>query len=69
VRILVKFQLNQFTLAIEVYRKHESKIGKTIKEWNQFCSSDKEFREELKTIAHEVEKFTSKFDIPGNDNY
>jgi hypothetical protein len=56
-------------LAIEVYRKHEPKIGKTVKEWNQFSSINEEFRNELKSIAREVEEFTAKFEIPGNDEY
>ncbi|KAI6184560.1 Serine hydroxymethyltransferase [Aphelenchoides bicaudatus] len=55
--------------AVEVYRKHESRIGKTVKEWNQFSSTDKEFRGDLEAIAHEVEQFTAKFEIPGNDEY
>lgn len=55
--------------AVEVYRKHESKVGKTIKEWKQFSTTNEEFRNDLKTVAREVEQFTSKFEIPGNEDH
>ncbi|KAI6193930.1 Serine hydroxymethyltransferase [Aphelenchoides besseyi] len=56
--------------AIEIYRKHESRVpGTTIKAWKDFAASDKEMRSELEGLGHEVEKFASQFEVAGNEDY
>jgi glycine hydroxymethyltransferase len=55
--------------AVEIYQKHQSKAGKTIKEFNQFAESDKDFLADIHALGAEVEKFTEQFEIPGNDEF
>lgn len=65
--MLFKLLYSQFNLAIEVYRKYESKIGNTNKEFKQFIESDKNFIDDINVVADKVVKFSSQFDIPGNE--
>lgn len=57
----------KFNLAIEVYRKYDSKIGKTNADFKEFIENDKNFIDDICLIANDVQKFTSQFDIPGNE--
>lgn len=55
--------------AIKIYRKYESGIGKTTKEFKAFIENHVEFNEDIAILGHEVEAFVEQFDIPGNDDY
>uniref|UniRef100_A0A915EB70 Serine hydroxymethyltransferase n=1 Tax=Ditylenchus dipsaci TaxID=166011 RepID=A0A915EB70_9BILA len=55
--------------AIEIYRKHESKCGKTVKEFKEFCEKDEAFRGDLKKLADEIDHFAAQFDLPGNEEF
>ncbi|CAD5215459.1 unnamed protein product [Bursaphelenchus xylophilus] len=55
--------------SIEVYKKHEHRCGKLIKDFKHFVETDQEFLKDIKEVARNVEKFTANFDIPGNDTY
>jgi len=54
--------------AIEVYAKHKDRAGKTIKEFKEFLEKDQEFLKDIKALGDHVQKFTEKFDIPGNED-
>lgn len=55
-------------LAIEIYAKHKDRAGKTIKEFKEFLEKDQEFLKDIKEVGERVQKFTEKFDIPGNED-
>lgn len=52
---------------IEIFNKHKASAGKTIKEFKEFVEKDEAFRKEIHELGERVQKFTEKFDIPGND--
>ncbi|CAJ0585251.1 unnamed protein product, partial [Mesorhabditis spiculigera] len=54
---------------IKVLQKYKDQSGKTLKDLKEFTASSTDFQKEIATIADEVEKFTNKFDIPGNDEF
>jgi len=52
---------------IQIYQKFESEMGKTNVEFKKFLASNKKFEEKIKLLASDVEKFSEKFDLPGNE--
>lgn len=54
---------------VEIIRKYESRIGKTLKDLKEFTSSDTEFKADISKLGEEVEHFMSQFEMPGNDNF
>jgi glycine hydroxymethyltransferase len=52
---------------IEIFNKHKANAGKTIKDFKEFVEKDEAFRQDILALGQRVEKFTDKFDIPGND--
>ncbi|KAI1723958.1 serine hydroxymethyltransferase domain-containing protein [Ditylenchus destructor] len=55
--------------AIEIYRKHESRAGKTVKDFKQFTETDSAFLTDINKLAEEVDQYATKFDIPGNEEF
>uniref|UniRef100_A0A7E4V8C5 Serine hydroxymethyltransferase n=1 Tax=Panagrellus redivivus TaxID=6233 RepID=A0A7E4V8C5_PANRE len=55
--------------AIEIYSKHKAAAGTTIKEFNEFIASNEAFLKDIRALGDRVEKFTDKFEIPGNDEF
>lgn len=55
--------------AIEIYRKHESRAGKTVKDFKQFYETDSAFLADINKLAEDVDQYASKFDIPGNEEF
>ncbi|CAD5211196.1 unnamed protein product [Bursaphelenchus okinawaensis] len=55
--------------AIEIFKKHEHKCGKLIKDFKHFIATDEEFLADIKKVAEKVEAFTANFPIPGTDVY
>lgn len=52
---------------LQVLLRYQSQFGKTMKDFKTFTETNKDFRQEIEKLAQEVEEFSSKFDIPGND--
>ncbi|VDL67068.1 unnamed protein product, partial [Nippostrongylus brasiliensis] len=54
---------------LEILLRYQGQYGKTIKEFKTFTESNKDFLKDIDQLAQKVEAFSSKFDIPGNDEF
>lgn len=57
-----------FISGIQILLKYQSEAGRTLKDLKAFTSSNEAFKAEINDLGARVEKFTSDFDIPGNED-
>ncbi|CAI5444662.1 unnamed protein product [Caenorhabditis angaria] len=52
---------------IEIAKKYNAAAGKTLKDFKTFTATNEEFKNDIALLAQEVESFSGKFEIPGNE--
>lgn len=53
---------------IEILRRYMDQAGKTIKDLKTFTAENEHFKKDISYLKEQVEKFSSRFSLPGNED-
>uniref|UniRef100_A0A914XFB6 Serine hydroxymethyltransferase n=1 Tax=Plectus sambesii TaxID=2011161 RepID=A0A914XFB6_9BILA len=54
---------------VDVALKYQPKAGQTLKDFKEFCNTNEDFKKDIAALGEEVMQFSSKFGMPGNDEF